>query len=66
MTTSFRRRHRKEGGDSVFAGDAVAVAGHLAALREADPDLAETYRTMSLRAASYTRAPAALIEVLER
>ena len=50
----------------VARGDAVAVAGHLAALREADPDLAEAYRTMSLRAASYTRAPAALIEVLER
>ncbi|MBJ7287628.1 DUF2520 domain-containing protein [Williamsia sp.] len=50
----------------VARGDAVAVAGHLAALREADPELAETYRTMSLRAASYTRAPAALIEVLER
>lgn len=48
----------------VARGDAAAVAAHLAALGAADPDLAETYRAMSLRAAARTDAPPALIDVL--
>lgn len=50
----------------VARGDAGAVAGHLAALREADPELADAYRTMSLRAAAYARPPAAVLDELER
>jgi predicted short-subunit dehydrogenase-like oxidoreductase (DUF2520 family) len=50
----------------VARGDAAAVAGHLAALAEVDPTLAEAYRTASLRTAQRAKAPAEVIEVLTR
>ncbi|WP_307851735.1 DUF2520 domain-containing protein [Williamsia sp. CHRR-6] len=49
----------------VARGDAAAVARHLQALLDADPPLAQNYQAMSLRAASYTDAPADLIDVLK-
>jgi len=48
----------------VARGDAHAVAAHLRALTEADPDLAEAYRTISLRTAQRAHAPAEVFEAL--
>jgi predicted short-subunit dehydrogenase-like oxidoreductase (DUF2520 family) len=50
----------------VARGDAAAVAGHLAALGEADPELAEAYRAASLRTAQRARAPKEVFEVLNK
>ena len=50
----------------VARGDAPAVAGHLAALGEVDPGLAEAYRTAALRTAQRAHAPEEVFEVLER
>lgn len=50
----------------VARGDAAAVARHLEALVEVDPDLAEAYRTVSLRTAQRAHAPEEVFEVLER
>src|SRR6195952_600148 len=48
----------------VARGDAAAVAGHLAALRALDPELAEAYRAVALRTAQRAHAPKAVFEVL--
>ncbi|MBX7449532.1 DUF2520 domain-containing protein [Mycolicibacterium sp. 3033] len=48
----------------VARGDAGAVAGHLRALAEVDPDLAEAYRTNSLRTAQRAHAPEDVFEAL--
>jgi predicted short-subunit dehydrogenase-like oxidoreductase (DUF2520 family) len=48
----------------VARGDAAAVANHLAALDEVDPQLAQAYRTVSLRTAERAHAPSAVFEVL--
>ena len=48
----------------VARGDAAAVAGHLRALAEVDPELAEAYRANSLRTAQRAHAPEAVFEVL--
>jgi predicted short-subunit dehydrogenase-like oxidoreductase (DUF2520 family) len=48
----------------VARGDAAAVAGHLAALREVDPELAQSYRAVSLRTAQRAHAPADVFAVL--
>lgn len=48
----------------VARGDAVAVAGHLAALTGVDPQLAHAYRVNALRTAQRAHAPAAVVEVL--
>lgn len=50
----------------VARGDAAAVAAHLAALAEADPELAAAYRSASLRTAQRAHAPAEVFEVLAR
>jgi predicted short-subunit dehydrogenase-like oxidoreductase (DUF2520 family) len=50
----------------VARGDAAAVAGHLAALAEADPELAGAYRAAALRTAQRVHAPQEVFEVLER
>lgn len=50
----------------VARGDAAAVAAHLTALGALDPDLAEAYRTNSLRTAQRAHAPAPVVEVLTR
>ncbi|CAN5119506.1 DUF2520 domain-containing protein [soil metagenome] len=50
----------------VARGDAAAVAGHLAALTEVDPDLAQAYRMASLRTAQRANAPKEVFEVLDR
>lgn len=55
----------------VARGDAGAVAAHLAALRalpggDRPTAIAEAYRILARRAATYTDAPQPLIEVLER
>jgi predicted short-subunit dehydrogenase-like oxidoreductase (DUF2520 family) len=50
----------------VARGDAVAVAGHLAALAEIDPALAQAYRAVSLRTAQRAHAPVEVFEVLDR
>ncbi|UEA57649.1 DUF2520 domain-containing protein [Gordonia otitidis] len=55
----------------VARGDAGAVADHLAALRalpggDRPTAIAEAYRILARRAATYTDAPQPLIEVLER
>lgn len=50
----------------VARGDVAAVAGHLAALARADPDLADAYRVNALRTARRAHAPADVIEVLAR
>ncbi len=50
----------------VARGDARAIAGHLAALTELDPPLAEAYRTASLRTAQRARASAEVFKVLTR
>ena len=48
----------------VARGDAPAVAGHLAALAEVDPELAEAYRTNSLRTAQRAHAAQDVLAVL--
>jgi predicted short-subunit dehydrogenase-like oxidoreductase (DUF2520 family) len=48
----------------VARGDAAAVAGHLRALEEADPELAQAYRVIALRTARRARAPQDVVEEL--
>jgi predicted short-subunit dehydrogenase-like oxidoreductase (DUF2520 family) len=48
----------------VARGDAAAVAGHLHALGEVDPELAQAYRSVSLRTAQRAHAPKDVFEVL--
>lgn len=48
----------------VARGDAAAVAGHLQALGEVNPDLAQVYRANSRRTAQRAHAPEAVFEVL--
>jgi predicted short-subunit dehydrogenase-like oxidoreductase (DUF2520 family) len=48
----------------VARGDAAAVAGHLAALTEVDPQLAQAYRVNALRTAKRAHAPEDVVEVL--
>ena len=48
----------------VARGDAAAVAGHLRALTETDSQLAQAYRSNSLRTAQRARAPKDVFEVL--
>lgn len=50
----------------VARGDADAVAAHLGALHEADPELAEAYRVAALRTAARAHAPKEVFEVLTR
>ena len=50
----------------VARGDAAAVADHLAALTEVDPQLAEAYRVNALRTAQRAHAPDDVVEVLVR
>jgi predicted short-subunit dehydrogenase-like oxidoreductase (DUF2520 family) len=50
----------------VARGDADAVAGHLAALRSADPRLAEAYRVNALRTAQRAHAPDSVVKALAR
>ena len=49
----------------VARGDAGAVADHLRALAEVDPELAQAYRANSLRTAQRAHAPAEIFAVLE-
>lgn len=48
----------------VARGDAAAVAGHLQALNEVNPDLAQAYRANSWRTAQRAHAPQAVFEAL--
>jgi predicted short-subunit dehydrogenase-like oxidoreductase (DUF2520 family) len=48
----------------VARGDADVVAAHLRALAEVDPQLAEAYRTISLRTAQRAHAPAEVFAAL--
>jgi predicted short-subunit dehydrogenase-like oxidoreductase (DUF2520 family) len=48
----------------VARGDAAAVAGHLRAFGEVDPELAQAYRSNSLRTAQRAHAPKDVFEVL--
>lgn len=48
----------------VARGDAAAVAGHLHALNEVNPDLAQAYRANSWRTAQRANAPEAVFEAL--
>lgn len=48
----------------VARGDAAAVAGHLRALAEVDPQIAQAYRGDSLRTAQRAHAPEAVFAVL--
>ncbi len=48
----------------VARGDAAAVAEHLAALADVDPELAQAYRVNALRTARRAHAPEAVVEVL--
>ena len=48
----------------VARGDAAAVAGHVRALEEADPELAQAYRVIALRTARRARAPQDVVEEL--
>ncbi|GJF09414.1 oxidoreductase [Mycolicibacterium cyprinidarum] len=48
----------------VARGDAAAVAGHLQALNEVSPDLAQAYRTSSWRTAQRAHATDAMFEAL--
>ncbi|MEI7715473.1 MAG: DUF2520 domain-containing protein [Mycobacterium sp.] len=48
----------------VARGDAAAVARHLAALAEVDPQVAHAYRVNALRTAQRAHAPADVVEVL--
>jgi len=50
----------------VARGDAAAVAEHLAALNQVDPQLAQAYRVNALRTARRTHAPEDVVEVLAR
>lgn len=50
----------------VARGDAAALAGHLHALGDADPQLAQAYRVNALRTAQRAHAPADVVEVLAR
>ncbi|OBJ85892.1 Rossmann-like and DUF2520 domain-containing protein [Mycobacterium asiaticum] len=50
----------------VARGDAEAVAGHLRALQDADPQLAQAYRVNALRTARRAHAPDEVLEVLAR
>jgi predicted short-subunit dehydrogenase-like oxidoreductase (DUF2520 family) len=50
----------------VARGDAAALAEHLAALAEVEPDLAQAYRVNALRTAQRAHAPADVLEVLAR
>ncbi len=50
----------------VARGDAPAVARHLAALAEVNPELAEAYRAAALRTAQRAHAPREVFEVLDR
>ncbi|MBX9980943.1 DUF2520 domain-containing protein [Mycobacterium gordonae] len=50
----------------VARGDAAAVAGHLSALGNADPQLAQAYRVNALRTAQRAHAPDDVVEVLAR
>ena len=47
----------------VARGDAAAVAGHLRALAEVDPELAQAYRANSLRTAQRAHAPKEIFAV---
>jgi predicted short-subunit dehydrogenase-like oxidoreductase (DUF2520 family) len=49
----------------VMRGDTEAVARHLEALSAADAGIAQGYRAMARRAASYTDPPADMIELLD-
>lgn len=48
----------------VARGDAAAVAGHLRALEQTDPQLAQAYRVNALRTARRAHAPKDVVEVL--
>jgi predicted short-subunit dehydrogenase-like oxidoreductase (DUF2520 family) len=48
----------------VARGDAAAVARHLQALTAADPGIADGYRALARRAATYTDPPKDLVELL--
>ncbi|ORA08994.1 Rossmann-like and DUF2520 domain-containing protein [Mycobacterium arosiense] len=48
----------------VARGDAAAVAGHLAALTQVSPELAQAYRVNALRTARRAHAPQDVVEVL--
>jgi predicted short-subunit dehydrogenase-like oxidoreductase (DUF2520 family) len=48
----------------VARGDAAAVADHLHALAQVDPQLAQAYRVNGLRTAQRAHAPADVVEVL--
>ncbi|MEE3063905.1 MAG: DUF2520 domain-containing protein [Actinomycetota bacterium] len=50
----------------VARGDAAAVADHLRALTQVDPELAQAYRVNALRTAQRAHAPEAVVEVLVR
>ncbi|ORJ55021.1 Rossmann-like and DUF2520 domain-containing protein [Mycobacterium simiae] len=50
----------------VARGDAAAVAGHLRALMQVDPELAHAYRVNALRTAQRAHAPQEVVEVLAR
>ena len=50
----------------VARGDAAAVAQHLAALDQVDPELANAYRVNALRTAQRAHAPDDVVEVLAR
>jgi predicted short-subunit dehydrogenase-like oxidoreductase (DUF2520 family) len=47
----------------VARGDAAAVAGHLRALAEVDPELAQAYRANSLRTAQRAHAPGDVLAI---
>lgn len=50
----------------VARGDAAAVAGHLTALNQLNPQLAQAYRVNALRTAQRAHAPEDVVEVLAR
>jgi predicted short-subunit dehydrogenase-like oxidoreductase (DUF2520 family) len=50
----------------VARGDAAAVADHLRALTQVDPELAQAYRVNALRTAQRAHAPSDVVEVLVR
>jgi predicted short-subunit dehydrogenase-like oxidoreductase (DUF2520 family) len=50
----------------VARGDAAAVADHLRALAQVDPELAQAYRVNALRTAQRAHAPQDVVEVLAR
>ncbi|OBK30282.1 oxidoreductase [Mycobacterium asiaticum] len=50
----------------IARGDAAAVASHLHALAQADPQLAQAYRVNALRTAQRAHAPEDVVEVLAR